>query len=98
MGAKVDGWIEHFSYEKWIEALENCGLKQEFYAQRERSENEVFPWEHLEPAISRKFLWNEYQKALSQTFTSDCRRGNCTGCGVCQQLGVDVIDWGEHNL
>ncbi len=95
-GARFDGWIEHFSYDNWLEALASCGLSQEFYAQRERGENEVFPWEHLEPAISRKFLWNEYQKALAQTLTHDCRHGTCTGCGVCQQLGVEVVDWSEQ--
>ena len=89
-GAKFDGWSEQFDYERWIKALEDCGLDKDFYIARERGENEVFPWEHIQPAVSRAFLRNEYKKAQRGELTHDCRRGSCTGCGVCQKLGVEV--------
>ena len=65
-------------------------VDKEFYIARERGENEVFPWEHIQPAVSRAFLRNEYKKAQRGELTHDCRRGSCTGCGVCQKLGVQV--------
>lgn len=93
MGARFDGWSDCFSYDRWLEALAEVGLDKDFYAARTRGENEVFPWEHVQPAVSRKFLWREWEKAQAQELTHDCRRSTCTGCGVCQKLGVEIIDY-----
>ena len=95
-GAKFDGWSEHFSYKRWLDAISECGLDKAFYANRDREENEVFPWEHIQPAVNRAFLWNEYQKSLRAELTEDCRHANCSGCGVCQNLNVKIIDWKEQ--
>lgn len=92
-GARFDGWSDCFDYERWLEAFAEAGLDKDFYAARQRGENEVFPWEHISPGVSRKFLWNEWQKAYAQQLTHDCRRSSCTGCGVCQKLGVKIIDY-----
>lgn len=92
-GARFDGWTDCFSYERWLEALTEAGLDKDFYAARERGEQEVFPWEHISPGVSRRFLWNEWQKAHAQQLTHDCRRSSCTGCGVCPRLGVQIIDY-----
>ena len=92
-GARFDGWSDCFDYERWLEAFAEAGLDKDFYAARQRGEHEVFPWEHISPGVSRKFLWNEWQKAYAQQLTHDCRRLSCTGCGVCQKLGVNIIDY-----
>lgn len=92
-GARFDGWSDCFDYERWLEAFAEAGLDKDFYAARQRGEHEVFPWEHISPGVSRKFLWNEWQKAYAQQLTHDCRRFTCTGCGVCQKLGVNIIDY-----
>lgn len=92
-GARFDGWSDCFDYERWLEAFAEAGIDKDFYAARQRGENEVFPWEHISPGVSRKFLWNEWQKAYAQQLTHDCRRSTCTGCGVCQKLGVQIIDY-----
>ena len=92
-GARFDGWSDCFDYERWLEAFAEAGLDKDFYAARQRGEHEVFPWEHVSPGVSRKFLWNEWQKAYAQQLTHDCRRSTCTGCGVCQKLGVNIIDY-----
>lgn len=92
-GARFDGWSDCFDYERWLDAFAEAGLDKDFYAARQRGEHEVFPWEHISPGVSRKFLWNEWQKAYAQQLTHDCRRSTCTGCGVCQKLGVNIIDY-----
>lgn len=94
-GARFDGWSDCFSFERWQEAITEAGLDIDFYAARERGMDEVFPWEHIQPAVDRRFLRREWEKAQAQQLTHDCRRGSCTGCGVCQKLGVDIIDWGR---
>ena len=92
-GARFDGWSDCFSYDRWLESMAECGLDKDFYAARTRGESEVFPWEHVQPAVSRRFLWREWEKAQAQELTHDCRRSTCTGCGVCQKLGVEIIDY-----
>lgn len=94
-GARFDGWSDCFSFERWQEAIAEAGLSIDFYAARERGLDEVFPWEHIQPAVDRRFLRREWEKAQAQQLTHDCRRSTCTGCGVCQKLGVDIIDWGR---
>lgn len=95
-GARFDGWTDCFSYDRWVEAIAETGLDKEFYASRNRGEKEVFPWEHVQPAVARGFLWREWQKAQAQELTHDCRRSSCTGCGVCQKLGVKIVDYKEE--
>lgn len=92
-GARFDGWSDQFSYDRWVEAITEAGLDKDFYARRTRGEKEVFPWEHISPGVARGFLWNEWKKAGAQQLTHDCRRSTCTGCGVCQKLGVSIIDY-----
>lgn len=95
-GARFDGWSDCFSYERWLEAISDAGLDKDFYAARERGEQEAFPWEHISPGVSRRFLWNEWRKAYAQQLTHDCRRASCTGCGVCQALSVKIVDYKDE--
>lgn len=96
-GARFDGWSDHFDYDLWLQALADAGLTAEFYAQRQRDEDEVFPWEHVSPGVSRQYLAREWEKAKNGELTKDCRRGTCQGCGVCQKLGINIVDYGEKN-
>ena len=80
-GAKFDGWSEYFSLDRWKEAMENNNLSIEFYANRERSYEEVFPWDHIEVGVSKKFLIRENEKAKMDGITDDCRH-RCNGCGI----------------
>ncbi len=82
-GCKFDAWTESFQFDLWKEAFDNCGLSLDFFANRERSYEEVFPWIHISCSVSKNFLWSEYQKALKGERTPDCRRSDCTECGVC---------------
>jgi radical SAM superfamily enzyme YgiQ (UPF0313 family) len=95
-GAKFDGWSEHFKYDVWREAFATVGLDPDFYAGRERSRDEQLPWDHLSSGVDKSFLVNEYQHAIGEQATSDCRRATCKGCGVCQGLGVEILDWGNQ--
>jgi len=95
-GAKFDGWSEHFKYNTWIEAFETAGIDPHFYATRERSQEEVMPWDHLSSGASKEFLQREYKQAINEALTSDCRREECSACGVCPELDVKVIDWGKQ--
>jgi radical SAM family uncharacterized protein len=94
-GARFDGWSELFKFDVWIEAFRQTGVDPEFYGRRERDMDEQLPWDHLSAGVDKTFLIREYQQAVSGRFTSDCRRGECSVCGVCQGMGVNVVDWSE---
>lgn len=94
-GAKFDGWSEHFKYDVWMEAFAAEGIDPAFYANRERDLEEYLPWEHLSAGVDKSFLAREWQAAQAAAFTPDCRHENCGVCGVCQDLDVKVVDWGQ---
>jgi len=80
-GSRFDAWSEHFKWENWLTAFKECGLDPAFYAQRERSENEILPWSHIDLGLTSAFLRREYQKALRGEDTGDCRTEGCNACG-----------------
>ena len=80
-GAKFDGWAEHFKLEIWEEAMKNNNLEIAFYANRERDYEEVFPWDHLDVGVNKKFLIRENEQSKQEKVTVDCRH-KCNGCGI----------------
>lgn len=80
-GQKFDGWSEFFHYDKWVEAMEEVGIDGDFYANRIRDKEEIFSWDFIDIGVSKEYLWKEYQKALEEQGTRDCRLG-CNGCGI----------------
>jgi radical SAM family uncharacterized protein len=82
MGAVFDAWDELFKYELWQKSFTEAGLDIKFYAQRERSQDELLPWSHIDVGVSQDFLKAEYVKALNAEVTPDCRGGACNVCGL----------------
>ena len=85
-GCKLDGWEEHFHYDLWMEAIAECGLTPEFYANRKRGFDEILPWDHLDYGISKAFLKRECEKAYAATVAKNCRE-QCAGCGANKLIG-----------
>ncbi len=83
MGARMDGWTELFKENVWLKASLAEGLDPYFFAQRTINSLEILPWEHISCGVSRDFLEEEKNKALSYEFTEDCRFRGCSSCGVC---------------
>ncbi|HHW48350.1 MAG TPA: TIGR03960 family B12-binding radical SAM protein [Clostridiaceae bacterium] len=80
-GCKFDSWGEHFKFKEWLDAFDECGIDPAFYANRKRAMDEVFPWEHIDIGVSRKFLERENKRAYKGELTPNCRI-NCSGCGA----------------
>ncbi len=66
LGSKFDEWNERFNFGIWQKAIEDTGLNAEFYCYRERTQDEIFPWDHLQGGPDRRALWNDYQTSLKQ--------------------------------
>jgi len=81
LGARFDGWNDLFRYDLWLQAFADTGIDPAFYARRQRGEDEVFPWDHMDLGIDKAFLLREYHRALEEKTTPDCRQG-CQGCGM----------------
>ena len=89
LGCRFDGWSDQFRYDLWLRAFRDCGLDPDFYALRERPEDEVFPWDHLDCGVTKQYMLNEWHRALRGEITRDCRKG-CTGCGAKRYEGACV--------
>ena len=92
-GARFDGWSEYFRPEIWAEAFIATEIEPEFYTVRNRAITEKLPWDHLSCGVNSEWLVSEWNRSQTGAPTADCRRGECSACGVCQDLGVSVIDW-----
>lgn len=85
-GGFFDAWSEFFNYDLWLEAFEKCGISIDFYAIRQRDEDEVFPWDFIDCGVTKEFMLREWHTALSETVTPNCRM-RCSGCGARKYLG-----------
>lgn len=90
LGCRFDGWGDHFSLQLWQQAFADCNIQPEWYL-RKRSIDEVLPWEHLDCGVTREFLLQERERAMQEASTVDCRYGDCTGCGVCDFVGLKTV-------
>lgn len=80
-GMKLDSWEEFFSYDKWISVFEACGIDPDFYANRERAEDEILPWDVIDIGMTKEFFLRERHKAFEEKTTPNCRQA-CSGCGA----------------
>ncbi|MBN2794901.1 MAG: TIGR03960 family B12-binding radical SAM protein [Clostridia bacterium] len=85
LGCVFDGWQEFFNFEKWMQAFEACGIDYKFY-NRERSYEELLPWDFIDVGVRKAFLIRENENAINGVVTADCRQ-QCVGCGI----NIDLI-------
>jgi len=81
LGCKFDGWGEHFKYDSWMKAFEECGVDPYFYATRRREYSEILPWDHIDVGVSKEFFISESKKAIDGKITPNCKV-DCGGCGA----------------
>ena len=80
-GAIFDAWSEYFRKDAWEEAFAETGIDVSFYAGRERSTDEILPWDFLDIGVTKKFLIREWERAQKETVTPNCKM-QCSGCGA----------------
>ena len=80
-GCLYDSWSESFNFEKWKEAIEETNVDLDFYISRQRSEDEIFPWDFIDAGITKEFLLREYHNSQAQKVTPNCMT-RCSGCGA----------------
>jgi len=88
LGCRFDGWSDQLRVDLWQQAFAAAGIDPLRYGQRSRDFDEVLPWSHLDCGVNKDYLWEEYERALSEEFTTDCRTQGCNDCGVCDHKTV----------
>ncbi|MCI5224934.1 MAG: radical SAM protein, partial [Candidatus Electrothrix sp. AR4] len=89
-GARLDGWSDHFLLERWEAAATQLEIDLDAYL-RPRDREEALPWDHLSCGVDRRFLQQEYEKALDQVYTPDCRNHGCQQCGLCDFKTIQPV-------
>ncbi len=95
LGARFDAWSEHLKLDCWREAFDRAGIDPAMYLHRERSFDEILPWDHIDSGVTKDFLRQEWMRALSEQPTPDCRK-TCFKCGVCDGIEirpVEIVEW-----
>jgi radical SAM family uncharacterized protein len=87
-GCKFDGWGEYFDFDMWMKTFDELGIDPDFYTARERSYDEILPWEHIDIGITKEFFIRENEKAKQAVTTPNCRQ-QCAGCGI-KSFGAGV--------
>ena len=80
-GGKLEAWGDYFSFDRWMTAMDACGVDPMFYACRERGKDEFLPWDIVDMGVRRAHLWHEREQAYKAELSPDCRK-QCTGCGA----------------
>ena len=89
-GMRFDGWADCFDFDAWMQVFKDLGIDPAFYANRQRSFDEVFPWDHLDYGIKKEFLIEECKRAYASETTPNCRE-KCSACGAaCFKGGLCV--------
>ncbi len=84
-GGRLEAWSDYFSYQRWVDAFAKCGLDLDFYASRERGEEELLPWDMIDVGVRKAHLLHERQQCYASALSPDCRK-QCSACGAARLL------------
>ena len=88
-GARFEGWDELFDFDTWMRAADEVGVDVDWFTRRERGEDEVFGWDHLDSGLEKDWLWKDWRDAIDAgSELEDCRWTPCYDCGVCPGLDL----------
>jgi radical SAM family uncharacterized protein/radical SAM-linked protein len=86
-GALLDGWTEHFSYDRWVGAFgameREHGVSLDFFAHREKGRDEILPWDAIDCEVAKPYLWKQRERSRAETTLVDCAIRPCSACGAC---------------
>lgn len=84
-GGRLDAWSDYFVYDRWMDAMDKAGLDVDFYAARERSVDELLPWDMIDVGVRKAHLVHERDMCYKSELSADCRH-QCSACGAARLL------------
>lgn len=95
-GGIFDAWTEFFVKERWDKAFEDNNIDVNFYTTRQRSVDELLPWDFIDIGVTKAFLAKEWENAQNEIVTPNCRE-KCSGCGAAKFGGGVCFERGNAN-
>ena len=80
-GCIFDAWHEMFHQEIWNQAFADHQIDIDFYTHRERSVDEILPWDFIDVGVTKQFFIREWERAKRAEVTPNCKQ-QCSGCGA----------------
>lgn len=90
-GFYLDAWSEFFNRERWFALFESCGMSFEDFSCKSFDNEDELPWDVVDCGIDKKWMKKEQERALKAETIADCRKGDCSACGVCDFKTVQNI-------
>ncbi len=91
LGARFDGWTEHFRIELWEQALAETGVDHGKYL-AERDVEAPLPWDTVDAGVDKTFLQRDWRRAVKERILPDCRlEGACYDCTSCDGDMVHIF-------
>ncbi len=90
-GSIFDAWGEYYKHERWVSAIQECGLSVDFYTHRERPLDEILPWDFIDCGVTKEFLRREWEKAQREETSANCKQ-QCQGCGAARFGGGICVE------
>lgn len=79
-GARFDAWGEHFDFQHYRKAFEQCGTDvAQIVGAKDAAE--TLPWDFVDIGVTKEYFANEYAKAMRAETTPSCTK-QCNGCGL----------------
>lgn len=95
-GARFDAWQDQVNHAAWQDAFKKAQLEPDFYIHRTRFVDEVFPWDHIDTAVKKSYLLEEYRNSQQGILRGDCRQ-QCYACGILPTFsGVRRLNQGDY--
>lgn len=102
LGAGMDSWWESIdkAFAAWTQAIEEAGLVWKYRQGKSETDNEpsiidynqALPWDHLDTGIDKKWLQEDFERALQEATVPDCAFDGCSSCGVCStDFGHNIV-------
>jgi radical SAM superfamily enzyme YgiQ (UPF0313 family) len=67
-------------------AFRDSELNTDFFVHRPKEIDEILPWDFIDHGLRKEFLIKEYKLALKEKESDICDPGNCSKCGICENL------------
>ncbi len=61
----------------------SLGVDPDFYVRRAYAYDEILPWDFIDHALHKRFLWVERERAYAERQTAPCDVTICRLCGAC---------------
>ena len=65
----------------WDQAFADHKIDIDFYTHRERSVDEILPWDFIDIGVTKQFFIREWERAKKAEVTPNCKQ-KCSGCGA----------------